>query len=77
VQGAAQRAATGAATADAKSGITPNRELRDLAHGILPRALTRGGQRAGVDRVSALGGRLNVESPAGGGTVVTATLPAA
>jgi signal transduction histidine kinase len=29
------------------------------------------------DRVSALGGRLRVESPAGGGTVVRATLPAA
>ncbi len=134
-----------------------NRELRDLAHGILPPALTRGGLRAGVDafvarldlpvaidvpaerlpaeleasayflvaegltnvikhahatraevkaavddgllqveirddgsggadpsghglvgmadRVSALGGRLSVQSPAGGGTVVTATLP--
>jgi hypothetical protein len=26
-----------------------NRELRDLAHGILPRALTRGDLRAGVD----------------------------
>ena len=134
-----------------------NRELRDLAHGILPRALTRGGLRAGVeavvarldlpvaidapaerlpaeleasayfivaegltnvikhahatraevkaalhdgllqvevrddgigaadpaghglvgmaDRVSALGGRLSVQSPAGGGTIVTATLP--
>jgi signal transduction histidine kinase len=134
-----------------------NRELRDLAHGILPPALTRGGLRAGVeavvarmdlpvavdvpgerlqaeieasayfivaealtnvvkhsnaesakvrasvedgllqvevrddgiggadpdghglvgmaDRVSALGGRLSVQSPAGGGTVLTATLP--
>jgi signal transduction histidine kinase len=28
-----------------------------------------------ADRVSALGGRLGVESPAGGVTVVTATLP--
>jgi glucose-6-phosphate-specific signal transduction histidine kinase len=28
-----------------------------------------------ADRVSALGGRLNVESPAGEGPVVTATLP--
>jgi PAS domain S-box-containing protein len=28
-----------------------NRELRDLAHGILPPALTRGGLRAGVDAV--------------------------
>jgi signal transduction histidine kinase len=27
------------------------------------------------DRVTALGGRLSVHSPAGGGTVVTATLP--
>jgi PAS domain S-box-containing protein len=134
-----------------------NRELRDLAHGILPPALTRGGLRAGVeavvarmdlpvavdvpderlqaeieasayfivaealtnvvkhsnaesaevrasvedgllqvevrddgiggadpdghglvgmaDRVSALGGALSVQSPAGGGTVVTVTLP--
>jgi len=134
-----------------------NRELRDLAHGILPPALTRGGLRAGVeavvaradlpvaidapaerlpaeleasayfivaegltnvikhanatrakvtaavddgllqvevrddgiggadpsghglvgmaDRVSALGGSLSVQSPAGEGTVVTATLP--
>ena len=135
-----------------------NRELRELAHGILPAVLTRGGLRAGVDafvtparspgrdrcpgraapgrargqrvlhrgrgadqrdealarharrgqgigaatgllqvevrddgiggadpdghglvgmadRVSALGGRLSVQSPAGGGTVVTATLP--
>ena len=134
-----------------------NRELRELAHGILPAALTHGGLRAGVDavvarldlpvevdvpaerlpaeieasayfivaealtnvvkhahagraevtaslqdgtlrievrddgaggadpdghglvgmadRVSALGGRLSVQSPAGGGTVVTATLP--
>jgi PAS domain S-box-containing protein len=142
------------ALAQAEQG---NRELRDLAHGILPRALTRGGLRAGVeavvarldlpvaidapagrlpaqleasayfivaegltnvikhahatraevrasvddgllqlevrddgigganpsghglvgmaDRVSALGGQLSVQSPAGGGTVVTATLP--
>jgi signal transduction histidine kinase len=134
-----------------------NRELRELAHGILPPALTRGGLRAGVDafvarldlpvqvdapaerlpaeleasayfivaegltnvikhsratraevkaslgdgllrvevrddgigaadpsghglvgmadRVSALGGRLSVQSSAGAGTVVTATLP--
>lgn len=134
-----------------------NAELRELAHGILPAVLTRGGLRAGVDavvnridipvavnvpaerlqteieasayfilaealtnvvkhsnaesarvrasvedgvlqvevrddgiggadpdshglvgmadRVSALGGRLSVQSPAGGGTVVTATLP--
>ena len=135
-----------------------NRELRELAHGILPAVLTRGGLRAGVDavvarldlpvasrcpgraapgrdrgqrvlhrgrgadqrdqalarharrgqgiawrtgcfgrgprrrsrrcrsrsghglvgmadRVTALGGRLSVESPAGGGTLVTATLP--
>ncbi len=28
-----------------------------------------------ADRVSALGGRLRVESPAGGGTVVCAVLP--
>ena len=28
-----------------------------------------------ADRVSALGGRLSVQSPAGGGTVLTATLP--
>jgi signal transduction histidine kinase len=27
------------------------------------------------DRVNALGGRLKIESPAGGGTVVTAKLP--
>ena len=27
------------------------------------------------DRVTALGGRFSVESPAGGGTVLTATLP--
>jgi signal transduction histidine kinase len=27
------------------------------------------------DRAAALGGRLKVESPAGGGTLVTATLP--
>lgn len=27
------------------------------------------------DRVTALGGRLNIESPAGGGTVVAATMP--
>jgi signal transduction histidine kinase len=27
------------------------------------------------DRVSALGGRLEIESPAGGGTLVAATLP--
>src|SRR4051794_25525958 len=134
-----------------------NRELRELAHGILPAVLTRGGLRAGVDavvarldlpvrvdvpaerlpaeieasayfilaealtnvvkhsrarsaevtasledrmlrigvrdngaggadpdghglvgmrdRVTTLGGRLEIESPAGGGTVVTATLP--
>jgi GAF domain-containing protein len=134
-----------------------NEELRELAHGILPAALTRGGLRAGVDavvarvdlpvtvdvpaerfpaeteasayfimaealtnvvkhsnagsaqvrasvedgmlhvevrddgiggadpdghgllgmtdRVTALGGRLKVDSPAGGGTVVAATLP--
>jgi signal transduction histidine kinase len=134
-----------------------NRELRELAHGILPAVLTHGGLRAGVDafvarldlpvevdvpaerlpaeleasayfivaegltnvtkhshakrsevkalvddgllrveirddgvggadphghglvgmadRVSALGGRLSVQSPAGGGTLVTATLP--
>jgi signal transduction histidine kinase len=134
-----------------------NRELRELAHGILPAVLTRGGLRAGVDafvarldlpvaidgpaerlpeeieasayfivaealtnvvkhshatraevkasvdegllqvevrddgiggadpsghglvgmadRVSALGGSLSVQSPAGGGTLVTATLP--
>jgi signal transduction histidine kinase len=134
-----------------------NEELRELAHGILPAALTRGGLRAGVDavvtrvdlpvavdvpaerfpaeteasayfivaealtnvvkhsnaesaevrasvedgtlhvevrddgiggadpdghgllgmtdRVTALGGRLKVESPAGGGTLVAATLP--
>jgi len=134
-----------------------NRELRDLAHGILPPALTRGGLRAGLnavvqridlpvqvdvpderypaeveasayfivaealtnvvkhshagraevtasredgmlrievrdngaggadpdghglvgmrDRVTTLGGRLNIESPAGGGTLVAATLP--
>jgi len=30
-----------------------NRELRELAHGILPAALTRGGLRAGVDQVVA------------------------
>jgi PAS domain S-box-containing protein len=29
-----------------------NRELRELAHGILPAALTRGGLRAGVDAVA-------------------------
>jgi len=29
------------------------------------------------DRVTALGGRLDIESPAGGGTIVTATLPLA
>jgi signal transduction histidine kinase len=134
-----------------------NAELRELAHGILPAVLTRGGLRAGIDavvarldlpiqedvspvrlpaeieasayfivaealtnvvkhahaahaavraseqdgtlhveirddgiggadsdghglvgmadRVNALGGRLKIESPAGGGTVVTATLP--
>jgi signal transduction histidine kinase len=134
-----------------------NQELRELAHGILPEALTRGGLRAGVDavvrrmdlpvqvhlpaerfpaeieasayfivaealtnvvkhshaehaevgasvqngtlrvevrddgiggadshghglvgmddRVTALGGRLTVDSPSGGGTVVAATLP--
>jgi PAS domain S-box-containing protein len=134
-----------------------NRELRELAHGILPAVLTRGGLRAGVrsrverldlpidvdvpaerfpaaveasayfivaealtnvvkhahaehaevrasvedgtlrveirddgiggadpdgqglvgigDRVTALGGRLKIESPAGGGTLVAATLP--
>ena len=134
-----------------------NAELRELAHGILPAVLTRGGLRAGIDafvlrldlpievdlpverfpaeieasayfvvaealtnvvkhshaqraavrvyvedellhleirddgiggadpgghglvgmgdRVSALGGRFNIESPAGGGTLVTATLP--
>jgi PAS domain S-box-containing protein len=34
-----------------------NRELRELAHGILPAVLTRGGLRAGVDAVVA---RLNV-----------------
>jgi signal transduction histidine kinase len=27
------------------------------------------------DRVTALGGRLEIESPGGGGTIVTATLP--
>ena len=27
------------------------------------------------DRVTALGGKLDVDSPAGGGTVLTATLP--
>ena len=39
----------------------------DLAKGTGLRGLT--------DRVEALGGRLNVGSPAEGGTVVTATLP--
>jgi signal transduction histidine kinase len=29
------------------------------------------------DRVTALGGRLTIESPAGGGTIVAATLPLA
>ena len=28
-----------------------------------------------ADRVTALGGRLEIESPAGGGTAITATLP--
>ena len=142
------------ALAQAEQG---NRELRELAHGILPAALTRGGLRAGVDavverlelpvhvevpaqrfsaeieastyfivaealtnvvkhshatsaqvtasvadgrlcvevrddgiggadpdghglvgmadRVTALGGRLDIESPTGGGTLVAATLP--
>jgi len=144
----------GAALEQAEQG---NRELRELAHGILPAALTHGGLRAGVDsvierldlpvdldvpaarfpreieasayfivaealtnvvkhshagraevtaclddgmlrievrdngaggadpdghglvgmrdRVTTLGGRLEIESPAGGGTVVAATLP--
>ena len=35
------------------------------------------GLRGLADRVEALGGRLRVSSPAGGGTVVTAELPAA
>jgi hypothetical protein len=50
-----------------------NSELRELAHGILPDVLTRNGLRAGIAAVVAR--ELRVESPAGGGTRLVATLP--
>ena len=49
-------------------------EIRDNGSGGAN--LARGtGLRGLVDRVEALGGRLELESPAGGGTVVRAELP--
>jgi signal transduction histidine kinase len=62
-------------------------ELRELAHGILPSVLKHGGLRAGVDALASRApvpvengvsvGRLRVESPAGGGTLVWAAIPLA
>ena len=64
------------AHAQAKEALT---ELRNLVRGVHPPVLTERGLDAALsglaDRVSGVDGRLSVESPSGGPTIIAAELP--